>query len=120
MNNIENLTLMLKNKYGAEPMPAEDAVNWTEEDETLVIGYRFPDKEKSRALITEKEAEMLTDEQKHIYETEKKDPFKDVMAIVYRDKEDNINLRVTNGFAGNVYLSFSMWKNEIDPAKDAE
>lgn len=111
MNSIENMTLFLKDKYGAETMPAEDAVNWTEEDETLVIGYRFPDQEKSRALITEKEAEMLTDEQKHIYNSEKKNPFEKVMAIIYRDKAGNINLRVTNGFAGNLYPYFSVWKD---------
>ena len=111
MKNIETLTNLLKNKYGAEPMDPEKAANWTEADETLIIGYSFPDEINGRLLLTKKEVQMLTDDQRAIYMIEKKNPFKNVMAIVYRNKNGEINLRVTNGFAGRVYTEFACWKD---------
>lgn len=110
MKDIKFLSELMKNVYGAEELPAEEAERWLEDDEKLIKGYCFPDAKKAYYLLTEGDYRMLRKEMQETCENSREYPFKNVAVTVYENNQGRTCLRVTNGFAGALERLFDAWK----------
>lgn len=110
MTDIGLLTKLMKSFYNAEVLDESEAARWTDEKEKLIIGYRFPDKKKNYYLLTVNDLALLRDSEKEKYLVAREYPFDNIKAIIYREEDGEIYLRIVNGIGSALGNAFGAWK----------
>lgn len=112
MADIRVLTALMKSFFNAEELSQEEITRWIADNEEPIIGYSFPDAQKNYYLLTVNDLNLLTEEQKEMFFECRVYPFMGIKAIVYRNKDNNVDLRIINGIGsalGNLFAAWCRW-----------
>ena len=109
MENIEFFTEIMKNVCAAEVMDNEEASQWLNKGEDIVIAYRLPDKKINYYFITVNDARLLSEEEKEFI-NHRESPFNNVIVIIYKNANGALDMRIENGLGDMLARLFNAWK----------